>query len=288
MSTKTPPPKKKAYYEDTNAMPMANGRVTHVGVGEGDVANRVVTVGSLSRAEALASEFLLDCRSISSPRGFTTFTGTFGGVAVSVVATGMGAPMMDFFVRETRAIVDGPMLVVRLGTCGAIDVDPGAVVANTPGSYAVSRNYDAWIDDDKKGTEEPPYRFTKIVEPDAALAEAVADALKATEDLDVVEGLNASTTSFYSDQGRQDPNFDDRNDRWIDDLLKPDTVSTEMESFHLLHLSKCAKRHPIKAATTAIACAERKSGKVIDEDTLKAVELKAGKAILQALADSSL
>jgi hypothetical protein len=29
--------------------------------------------------------------------------------------------MMDFVVRETRAVVDGPMAIIRLGTCGLLD-----------------------------------------------------------------------------------------------------------------------------------------------------------------------
>lgn len=29
-----------------------------------------------------------------------------------------GTPMMDFFVREARAVVRGPMTIVRFGTCG--------------------------------------------------------------------------------------------------------------------------------------------------------------------------
>jgi uridine phosphorylase len=32
----------------------------------------------------------------------------------------MGMPNMDFVVRESRAVIDGPMAIVRLGTCGAL------------------------------------------------------------------------------------------------------------------------------------------------------------------------
>ncbi len=34
-------------------------------------------------------------------------------VPISIIATGMGFPMMDFVVRETRAIVDGEMAIIR-------------------------------------------------------------------------------------------------------------------------------------------------------------------------------
>ena len=132
------------FYENTNGVPLENGRVHHLGLAPGEVANRVVSVGSLSRATLLRG--LLDAPGfeLTSARGFTTFTSTYGGVPVSVVATGMGGPMMDFVVRETRAVTAGPMSFVRLGSCGGVSeaAAPGVVVANTPGSVAVSRNLD--------------------------------------------------------------------------------------------------------------------------------------------------
>ena len=56
------------------------------------------------------------------------------------------------------------------------------------------------------------------------------------------EGLNASADSFFSSQGRPDPNFDDRNACVLDDLLHrhPTTSSLEMETFHLFHLAQCS------------------------------------------------
>jgi len=49
----------------------------------------------------------------TSTRHFTTFTGRMLGVPVSIIATGMGTAMMDFVVREARAIVDGDMAIAR-------------------------------------------------------------------------------------------------------------------------------------------------------------------------------
>ena len=47
-----------AYYDDTNGVPLEDGRTHHVGVAQGEVANRIVLVGSSSRAATLCS--LLD------------------------------------------------------------------------------------------------------------------------------------------------------------------------------------------------------------------------------------
>ena len=79
----------------------------HVGVKQGDVANRILSVGDESRAARLAAGLLDNSDScvdslksnlhkkISSSRGFTTHTGLFEGVPVSIVATGMGMPMVS-------------------------------------------------------------------------------------------------------------------------------------------------------------------------------------------------
>ena len=45
----------KAYYSDTNGVPKAAGRVTHLGLAVGELSQRVVSVGSLSRAKRLVA-----------------------------------------------------------------------------------------------------------------------------------------------------------------------------------------------------------------------------------------
>ena len=273
-----------SFYQDTNGVPTENGRVHHLGLAPGEVANRVVSVGSLSRATLLRG--LLDAPGfeLTSPRGFTTFTGTFEGVAVSIVATGMGGPMMDFVVRETRAVTEGPMAFVRLGSCGGVSeaAAPGVVVANTSGSVSVARDPDA---DFAPGAAGPHYVITRgAAAPDAPLAAAVAAALQS--DLGaarVLEGLNASANSFYDAQGRRDPSFRDGNEGLLDELRAkhPGVASMEMESFTLLHLA--AACDSIKAATCAIVAANRATGDVIDTAVFKATELAAGRAVLRAI-----
>ncbi|CAE8664854.1 unnamed protein product [Polarella glacialis] len=117
----------KSVYADTNGVPRAGipGRVLHLGLTDGEIAGRVVVVGHHSRAELLSSFLEPEVPGASlfkyaSDRGFLTFTGLFAGERISVVSVGMGLPMMDFFVREARAVVEGPMAIVRFGTCGCL------------------------------------------------------------------------------------------------------------------------------------------------------------------------
>lgn len=77
------------------------------------MAHRIISVGADSRARKLAA--MLDgwtdsadaeehgpvhVHVVKSSRGFSTYTGRFHGVPVSVVATGMGLAMADFVARE--------------------------------------------------------------------------------------------------------------------------------------------------------------------------------------------
>ncbi|TYZ67649.1 hypothetical protein PybrP1_000840 [[Pythium] brassicae (nom. inval.)] len=302
-------------YENTNAMPKhADGTVLHLGVKHGEVANRVVSVGSLDRARVLAG--MLDGGQVAtheSSRGFTVFTGEMLGVSVSIIATGMGAPNMDFVVRETRAIVDGPMAIIRFGTCGGIQqgVPPGSVVVSSQGSVSIVRNPDAFFADAAADAEH--YRVSRVMPASAPLSMSVratqqqSRTLEARRDckslLSIMEsreaefqtlagkkvgvygGLNATACSFYSSQGRIDAAFDDRNERVVENLLAghPELHSLEMETFHLLDLAQ-RSRGSIVATAAALVVANRQTGEVVDAQVLAAGEAFWGRAVLECIA----
>lgn len=262
-------------------------------LGNGDLANRIVTVGSVGRAELIAKNFDADkpVKTFQSNRGFTTFTGYYQGVFCSIVAIGMGPSMMDFFVRESRAIVDGPMAVIRFGTCGGMHENavPGKVGVASGGSGYVVRNPDAFahMHDNSTDTKtEPAYHFSKVCPSDPALNEVLIRTI--TEELGsdiIIEGTNITADSFYSAQGRLDDRFEDNNVDTIEEILKryPNAVTMEMETFTLLHLARCC-HIPIKASAAAIVLANRLTGKVIEGDILKHIEEVGGRAVLQAVA----
>mmetsp|Transcript_9702 Transcript_9702/g.16198 ORF Transcript_9702/g.16198 Transcript_9702/m.16198 type:complete len:303 (+) Transcript_9702:39-947(+) len=290
-------------YENTNGVPLCNGKNLHMDVGLGDIANRIITVGSESRAEKIAASFdgdELNLKRIKSSRGFTTITGTFNGVPVSTVAIGMGPAMMDFFVRETRAVVEGPMAIIRYGTCGGLTeaASAGSIVVATDGSGYISRNPDAFaacyssgsasvsdsadassstaVDDDTAAPssssslaaqQAPKYRLAQIAPANKELSELMISSLKEhiPDDVPIRTGANVTADSFYSSQGRLDPAFDDGN-LDIADIVKakyPTIQTMEMETFFLLHLAACCKV-PIKAAAAAIVVANRPTGKVLN------------------------
>lgn len=65
--------------------------------------------------------------------------GCYEGIPVSIISHLMGMSNMDFMVRECRAVVDGQMAIVRLGTCGVVQPPGklGQLVLAWPGSITV-------------------------------------------------------------------------------------------------------------------------------------------------------
>ncbi|BGP34000.1 hypothetical protein JCM10296v2_005815 [Rhodotorula toruloides] len=147
----------------TNAnFPMdEQGHVHHVGVRAGQVSNLILTVGDSSRLHRVASLLDADPKPFenTSNRGFTVVTGRYRGVEVSLVAIGMGVAMVDFFVREIRAVVTGDIAIIRFGSCGSLDPTFRVGSIGVPErALQVSTNYAHWHGKKgKKGEEVPGY-----------------------------------------------------------------------------------------------------------------------------------
>ncbi|KAF8961180.1 nucleoside phosphorylase domain-containing protein [Flammula alnicola] len=226
---------------DANFPRTADQRVYHLGVRPGEVANRIVTVGSPSRANTVAG--LLDAQPkpfvLSSERGFLTITGRYKGTPISIISIGMGNPNMDFFVREIRESVSGDLAIIRLGSCGAlIDVLPGTVVV-PQASVAITRNFDFdFVNPDH--CDEPAYLISKPVSADEELTEEVR-ALALFDSRIISRTMNASADRFFLFVPGKTTSFPDHNADLIQHLQeKVENLSTlEMETFHLFHLAAC-------------------------------------------------
>ncbi len=286
-------------YQNPNGMPMALGKTLHMDCSVGDIANRIVTVGTESRAEKIASYFDAEPvpKRIKSGRGFLTITGNFNGVRVSAVAIGMGPSMMDFFVRETRAVVDGPIVAARFGTCGGISssAQVGSVVVASGGSAYVNRNPDAFLhcygDNNNSKSQIDKYNVFQVCPSDTVLNELMETKLRDNlvgkyGDNIVDKGINVTAESFYSSQGRIYEKFDDDNSSLIDTVCAkyPDAKTMEMETFMLFHLGKCC-RDPVYASAAAIVVANRCNNSTVEKDVLDEVEMLGGLAVLQAVTE---
>ncbi|KAJ1676024.1 hypothetical protein EV182_000093 [Spiromyces aspiralis] len=235
---------------DANFPVDSEGRTYHVEVRRGDVANRIVTVGDPARAKLLAESLDAILFEHMSHRGFLTITGLYCGLPVSIVAIGMGFANMDFFIREVRAVVDGPMAVIRLGSCGSLSPLPNPsdiIVADR--TYAITRNFGFFdappaLDAPGGGGEIQPYLVSSTVDADAKLTRHLIDNLLKWVPKDkVYVGTAGSADTFYASQGRKDPNFNDHNQDLITQITKgqPERIAFEMEAHMLYHLARCSQ-----------------------------------------------
>lgn len=86
---------------------------------KGDFAKTVLMPGDPLRAQFIAETFLEEARLVNNVRGIRGYTGTYQGVPVSVMASGMGIPSMAIYAQElfTEYDVDN---IIRIGSAGAI------------------------------------------------------------------------------------------------------------------------------------------------------------------------
>ena len=102
----------------------------HNSAAKGDFAKTVLMPGDPLRAKFIAETFLDERKLVNNVRGVQGYTGTYHGVPVSVMASGMGMPSIGIYSYElfTQYDVDN---IIRVGSAGAIrkDLKLGSIVA---------------------------------------------------------------------------------------------------------------------------------------------------------------
>ena len=88
----------------------------------GDFAKTVLMPGDPLRAEFIANTFLQDAKLVNNVRGIHGYTGTYNGVKVSVMASGMGMPSMGIYSYELFNFF-GVENIIRVGSAGALSTD---------------------------------------------------------------------------------------------------------------------------------------------------------------------
>ena len=91
----------------------------HNSAAMGDFARTVLMPGDPLRAKFIAETYLQDARLVNNVRGIHGYTGTYEGVGVSVMASGMGIPSMAIYATELYSQY-GVENILRIGSAGAI------------------------------------------------------------------------------------------------------------------------------------------------------------------------
>ena len=172
----------------------------------GAFAKTVLMPGDPLRAKFIAETFLENPELVNNVRGVQGYTGTYKGVPVSVMASGMGIPSIAIYANElfTQYDVDN---IIRVGSAGAMraDMELGSVVAGmgacTNSSFA--QQYELG------GTFAPIADFTLL----SAAVEAAGEL-----------GVKMSVGNLYSSDTFYDAA--NRNSRWS----KMGVLAVEMEA----------------------------------------------------------
>ena len=250
-----------------------NDRVLHLGLARGELAENVFLVGDPARAVRVSQRFD-EIRYEVRNREYVTFTGTYGGVEMSVVGTGIGVDNVEIALVEAYAVhafdfesserhADAaPLKFIRIGTSAGVqdNVEPGTMAISTHGlgldNGGMYYDHPA-ADDIVTSIEDHAYeilvnatpegaRFRKKIIPYASRATpAVVTALvnaAAALNADHVVGITAATPGFYGASGRYIDGLvntvpDIKNKLSVLRVGEYQVVNMEMESSLLFHLA---------------------------------------------------
>ena len=97
----------------------------------GEIAPYVLLPGDPGRALMIAQHWLTDARLVMANREFHSYTGTYKGLPVSVISTGLGSPGAAMVVQDLPKL--NVKAAIRVGTAGTTDANirPGHVLVAT-------------------------------------------------------------------------------------------------------------------------------------------------------------
>ena len=109
---------------------MANYPTPHINAKPGDFGKTVLMPGDPLRSKFIAENFLENAVLVNNVRGIHGYTGTYHGVKISVMASGMGMPSIGIYSYELYTQYDVEN-IIRVGSAGAMraDLELGSVVA---------------------------------------------------------------------------------------------------------------------------------------------------------------
>ncbi|MCY7417692.1 MAG: nucleoside phosphorylase [Chloroflexi bacterium] len=255
-------------------MPSADRRIAlpdtdrqyHIDLAPGELAEHILLPGDPARTERIAG--MMDSVEVRREhREFASVTGSWRGMRISVVSTGIGTDNMEIAVAEILAITQRPTMV-RIGSCGVLRDDialgelvisSGSVRLESTTSYYVHDGYPAVAD------------YTVV----AALVEAAARLGHRAH-----VGLTATAPGFYGAQGRPIPRLPIRYPELAAEMAAQGVLNFEMEASALLILAQLAG---CRAGVVCTAFAQRAEGVFLDAASRPAAELACIETGLESL-----
>jgi uridine phosphorylase len=240
-------------------------RQYHLGLAPGEVADAVLLVGDPARAE-LAVEMLDRAGPVRRNREYVSARGSYQGLPVSVISTGIGPDNMEIAVVELSQCVARPTLI-RCGTSGGLapDVAPGDLVISHA-AYRIETTSLHFVGEGYPAVSDPTVLF--------ALVQAADDV---GERFHV--GLTATAPGFYGSQGRPVAGFPLRNPHLLSDLQAQGIMNLEMEVSALFTL---AGVRGLRAGALCAVFGNRLTGATITLPQKEELERRSLRVCLQA------
>ena len=204
----------------------------------------VLLPGDPDRVDLMASQWT-DARVITLPRGFRAAVGTFDGVRIGAVSTGIGAPSLDIIFTDLARI--GADTFIRVGTTGTLKAD---IATNS----MIINDASVRLDGTTHFYVRPEYPAAASYEVTLALVDAARAAGAAHR-----VGAGATAGSFLAGQGR--PAFGGymapEGERIFEEMKRAGVLNFEMECSSLLVL---ARLYGLRAGSICSVIANRMTG----------------------------
>lgn len=187
----------------------------HNAAEKGQIAKTVLMPGDPLRAKFISETYLENAVQFNNIRGMLGFTGTYKGLPVSVMGSGMGGPSIGIYSYElfTHYDVDS---IIRIGSAGGY--------SGTLRLFDVVLVTEAWSES-TFARYQSGFSGSRI-KPDAGLCRKLGDSA-AKLGFSVVEGCVHCSDVFYYEDGDEP--------YWKKVLREQNCIAVDMESFALFH-----------------------------------------------------
>jgi len=188
----------------------------HISANKGEIAKTVLMPGDPLRAKFIAEKYLEDPVQFNSVRGMLGFTGTYKGLPVSVMGSGMGVPSIGIYSFElyTEYDVDN---IIRIGSSGgyseSLKVYDVVLVLDAFSESSYARYQDGFEGD--------------VIAASPALVDKLRESGKRLG-VPLFEGRVHSSDIFYRTL-KSEPAY------WVKIRDERNCIAVEMESFGLFH-----------------------------------------------------
>jgi uridine phosphorylase len=237
--------------------PRTGTRQYHIGLERGGVAEYVLLVGDPARVAKVASRW--DGVELErTSREITTATGTYRGMRLTCMSTGMGTDNVEIVLAELMEITDAPALI-RIGSSGALqpEIALGDLIVSI-GAVRLENTTDFYVHPG----------FPAVAHRDVVWAlEAACRELGYPHHV----GLTATASGFYAPQGRAMRTLPVRYPELADELRRQRVANLEMESSALFVLAHLAG---LRSGTICAAYAQRTDGTFLEGAAKEAAEAR--------------